>query len=306
MAEAKDFTQPIIEVAGDIAGKVSARVLFAYADAVGDLVQFAKSVKSPTKLVLITRQPDDAGRCAKTKAQLLDVPNFSLTRMGQIKVATLMAFSQGLLTAGDVFVFLTGASGHGIDTLVVMEVGQEYELFQSVDQPKLTEHIKRVVFQRALTLLLELAHEGREGKSIGTLFVLGDQREVQKYCQQNIINPFKGYPEKQRNILDDNMRETIKEFAYIDGAFVVKGNGTIVSAGTTLLPAATADPLPAGLGTRHATAAAITANTKSVAMTLSESTQTIRIWRRGRMITEIEKAARAPANRPQSPDATLL
>lgn len=302
MAEANDFTQPIIEVAGDVAGKVSARVLFAFVDAVDDLEQFAKSIKSPTKLVLITRQPEDAERVTKSKAQLLEVPNFSLTRMGQIKVATLMAFSQGLLTAGDVFVFLTGVSGHGIDTLVIMEVGQEYELFQSVDQPKLTEHIKRVVFQRVLTLLLELAHEGREGKSIGTLFVLGDQREVMKYCQQNIINPFKGYPEKQRNILDENMRETIKEFAYIDGAFVVKGNGTIVSAGTTLMPAALADPLPAGLGTRHATAAAITANTKSVALTLSESTQTIRIWRRGRMITEIERASRTPSGNSNSGD----
>ncbi len=300
VAEPKDFTKPIIEVAGSIAAKVSARVLFTYADAVDNLGQFAKSIKAPTELVLITRQPEDANRVADTKAKTLEVPNFSLTRMGQIKVATLMAFSQGVLTAGDVFVFLTGVTGQGIDTLVVMEVGQEYELFQSVDQPKLTEHIKRVVFQRVLTLLLELAHEGREGKSIGTLFVLGDHREVQKYCQQNIINPFKGYPEKQRNILDESMRETVKEFSYIDGAFVVKGNGTIVSAGTTLMPAVMSESLPAGLGTRHATAAAITAATKSVALTLSESSQTIRIWRRGRMITEIEKAPRSPDNRATS------
>jgi diadenylate cyclase len=290
----KDFSGPITTAAGAIAKSVSARALMAYADAVDDLDRLSAAIEPPTELVIVTRDARDALRIKDHDIKHLEVPNFNLTRMGQIKMATLMAFSQGMLRTGDVFVFLAGVVGQGPDTLVVMEVGQEYELFQSVGQPKLTEHIRRVVFERALTLMLELANEGREGKPVGTLLVIGDHREVQKYCQQNIINPFKGYAEKTRNILDDRMRETVKEFAYIDGAFVLKGNGTIMSAGTTLVPTMSGEPLPQGLGTRHASAAAITAATKSIAMTLSESTGTIRIWRRGRMITEIEKAPRAP------------
>ena len=120
--------------------------------------------------------------------------------------------------------------------------------------------------------------------------VAGDYREVQKYCQQNIINPFKGYVEKERNILDDRMKDTVKEFSAIDGAFVLKGNGVIVSAGTTLRPTLAGEEVPKGLGSRHAVAAAITANTKSIAITVSESTTApVLIWR---MPRSPEKGAR--------------
>jgi DNA integrity scanning protein DisA with diadenylate cyclase activity len=206
----------------------------------------------------------------------------------------LLAFSQRMLKAQQSLVFITGVQGRPLDTLGVMQVGEESELFQTVDQPELTEHIRRIVFRRVLTLSLELAAEGREGKPVGALFVIGDDKEVLRLSDQNILNPVAGYPEKQRNILDERMAQTIKEFSTIDGAFVVRGNGVIVSAGTTLRPILSGQPLPQGLGARHAAAAAITASTQSIAITLSESDGTVRVWRRGEMITEIEKS-RAPA-----------
>lgn len=284
----------------------SARTLMVYADAIPNLDHLVGAVKPPTELVVVTRSESDVARINERGIKQLAVPVFNLTRMGQIKMATLMAFSQGMLKGGDVFVFVTGVIGEQIDTLVVMEVGHEYELFQSVGQPKITEHIRRVVFQRVLTLALEIAHEGREGKPIGTLIVVGDYREVQKQCQQNIINPFKGYREKERNVLDERMRDTFKEFAHIDGAFVIKGNGVIMSAGTTLGPNVAGTSMPQGLGARHAAAASITAATKSIALTVSESTGAIRIWRRGKMITEIEKAPPSPkhTSTPQTNEPT--
>jgi diadenylate cyclase len=287
-----DFAGPIVKAAVDVAKAASARVLFVYVSAVDDLAALQAAVKSPTKLILVCRDPQEELRAKDVSAQSLTVPAFSLTRMGQIKMATLMAFSQQLLKAGDVFVFLAGVIGHGIDTLVTMRVGEEYELFQSVGQPTLTERIKPAVFQRVLTLALELAHEGREGKPVGALFVVGDNREVQKYCVESRINPFKGYMEKERNVLDDSMSETVKEMAKLDGAFVLKGNGVIVSGGTTLRPAIAGDDLPQGLGARHNAAGAITASTKSISISLSESTGTVRVWRLGTMITEIEKSPR--------------
>jgi DNA integrity scanning protein DisA with diadenylate cyclase activity len=149
------------------------------------------------------------------------------------------------------------------------------------------------VFEKALRLALELAYEGREGKPVGALFVVGDHREVEKYCLPGRINPFRGYTEKERNILDDSIDDSIKEIAKMDGAFVVKGNGVIVSACVTLRPAIAGERLPQGLGARHAAAAAITASTKSIAITLSESTGAVRVWRRGEMITELEKSTRS-------------
>ncbi len=288
-----DIAGPLLEAATEVAKAVSADVVFAYANAVDDLEALKKAVKSPTRLVLACRDDHDKQRAKLVGAKTMSVPAFNLTRMGQIKMATLIAFTQEVLKAGDVFVFLTGVAGKGIDSLVTMRVGQEYELFQTVGQPKLTEHIRRPVFERVLKIMLELAHEGREGKSVGTMFVVGDHRHVQKYCHEGRINPFKGYTEKERNILDDSMSDVVKEIAKLDGAFVVKGTGVIVSACATVRTAGTGDPLPQGFGTRHAAAAAITACTKCIAITLSESTGDVRVWRRGEMITEIEKLSRS-------------
>jgi diadenylate cyclase len=288
-----DFAGPIMAAAVDVAVAVKARVLFVYVGALNDIEALKASLNAPTKLILVCRDDQDEQRAKEASVEFLTVPSFDLTRMGQIKMATLIAFSQGMLKAGDVFVFLSGLTGRDVDTLVTMRVGGEYEIFQSVGQPKLTEHIKRAVFEKVLRIALELAHEGREGKPVGALFVIGNHRDVEKSSQEGRINPFKGYTEKERNILDDAIKETVKEIAKLDGAFIIKGNGVIVSACGVLRPAMAGDDLHQGLGARHAAAAAITASTKSIAITLSESTGDVRVWRRGTMITEIEKAPQA-------------
>lgn len=293
MSKEQEFASAIIDAAATVAKNVSARALFVYVDAVPDIHALQAAVQPPTKLILVCRDADDELRAKDQDAMCMNVPPFNLTRMGQIKMATLIAFSQQLLRAGDVFVFLTGVVGRGLDTLVVTQVGEEYELFQSVGQPKLTEHIRRPVFERVLRIALELAHEGREGKPVGSIFVVGDHREVLRLSQEGRINPFRGYTEKERNILDDGMAETVKEIAKLDGAFIIKGNGVILSACAILRANVAPDALPQGLGSRHTSAAAITSATKSIAITLSESTGDVRIWRLGQMITEIEKSSRS-------------
>lgn len=290
MSKEQEFAAAVIQAGAAVAKQVSAKALLVYVDAVGDIRALQEAVQPPTQLILVCRDPDDQLRAKDQGATCMSVPPFNLTRMGQIKMATLIAFSQQMLRAGDVFVFLTGVVGRGLDTLVVTQVGEEYELFQSVGQPQLTEHIRRPVFERVLRIALELAHEGREGKPVGAIFVIGDHRAVLQLSQEGRINPFRGYTEKERNILDDQMVETVKEIAKLDGAFIIKGNGVIVSACTLLRPNVAPDSLPQGLGSRHAVAAAITRSTKSIAITLSESTGDVRVWRLGQMITEIEKS----------------
>ncbi len=287
-----DIAGPIIKAAADVAKATAAETLFAYIGALDDLEAVKKTMPAKTKLVLVCRDVQEEQRAADHSIEAMVVPAFNLTRMGQIKMATMLAFSKQIIKSGDVLVFLSGVIGHSVDTLVTMKVGDEYEIFQSVGQPELTEHIRPAVFERVLTLALELAHEGREGKPVGTIFVVGSHREVLKYCQEGRINPFKGYTERERNIMDESMRDTVKEIAKLDGAFIIKGNGVILSGGTTLRPALAGECLPQEFGTRHAAAAAITATTKCLAISLSESTGTVRVWRRGAMITEIERSSR--------------
>ncbi|RME36449.1 MAG: hypothetical protein D6788_11575, partial [Planctomycetota bacterium] len=135
-----------------------------------------------------------------------------------------------------------------------------------------------------------LGSEGREGKPVGTLFVVGDAEGVRPLTRQLILNPFQGYPESQRNILDPNLTETVKELATIDGAFVIRGDGVIESAGTYLKAAGQTEfELPQGLGARHQAAAAITHLTRAIGVTVSESTGTVTVFRGGLMVAELEK-----------------
>jgi diadenylate cyclase len=298
-AEKKEASCPLstscimLQAALEVIAKSKLRILMLYVDGLENIDELEMiDFQGRLQVILIVRGTEAEARARQYTDKVVHLPAVRLTRTGQIKMAVMLSFSKRLLNPNDQFVFLTGLSQGQLDTMMVMAVGREYEMFQSVDQPPLTEHIQRAVFERVLNMSLELAAEGREGQPVGAIFVLGDSTEVLNNCRQNIINPFKGYPERERNILDAQMTETVKEFSAIDGAFVIKGTGVIMSAGTYLLPKLMPEELPQGLGARHVAGAAITLATKSIAITISESTGTLRIWRKGKMITEIEKANR--------------
>jgi diadenylate cyclase len=107
--------------------------------------------------------------------------------------------------------------------------------------------------------------------------------------RQMIMNPFSGYPEDERNILNPDLEETIKEFSAIDGAFIIKGSGVIVTAGRHLSAALESKDFPPGLGSRHIAAAGITNVTKAVAMVISESSGNVSVFKNGKLFVTIEK-----------------
>jgi DNA integrity scanning protein DisA with diadenylate cyclase activity len=213
-----------------------------------------------------------------------------MTRAAQFKSSLLVCLARKVLRQGDRVVYLGGAEGSGaIDTAFVFDVGTVPELFSLEDAAALAGDIAPDVFERVLTLATELAIEGREGRPVGALFVVGDSNRVLSQSRSLVLNPFQGHPESQRNILDPALDETIKEFAALDGAFVVREDGVVLAAGTHLLPCAPYSQLPGGLGTRHAAAAGITASTRALAVCVSQSTGTVAIFRSGRLVTNLQR-----------------
>ena len=73
-----------------------------------------------------------------------------------------------------------------------------------------------------------------------------------------------------------------------DGAFIVNPDGTVEAANRYVDAPATNITLSKGLGARHWAAAAITRTTKSVAVAVSESNGTVRIFQNGEVILRIE------------------
>ena len=289
----KTLTRSLVRHSHAIARETGARVILLHADVIEEDEELSSLIEDVNfRVILVSRRSQFAAPEAwRDCCKVVHVPDIAMTRTGQIKVATLIAAAERLIQAGDRIVCLTGLDRSGaIDTVMVLEMGKEIELFSAMTADPLPADVEPAVFERVLTMSSELGAEGREGRPVGTLFVIGDTDRVLAQSHQLVINPFRGYSESELNILDPKLEETIKEFAAIDGAFIVRGDGVVLAAGRYLAPLGKLEePLPQGLGTRHEAGASITATTEAVALCVSQSTGTVSIFKRGRLITDIQK-----------------
>ena len=274
-----------------MAKKVEANAVLFYMDSTKDLAPFSR-IRTDAKLILLTKRKDCVEKAAEMSINAVMLPDVKLTRVGYLKIGFLAAISKGLVKDGDVIVCVGGVPEQGyMDTIMLVEAGQETELFGGGEVIAFPAGIPPEVFETLLDLVLELANEGREGKPVGSIFVLGDHERVLELSYQLVFNPFQGHPEEALRLHSAEVKETLKEFSAIDGAFVVRQDGVVLAAGRYLNVGYQGDPLPQGLGARHAAAAAITQATDSLALVISESTGKVTIFRGGRILSEIEKSA---------------
>ena len=273
-----------------VAEEVKATALLLHADAVGSL-RFLEDIPSEVKLILVTSrdvQPREGG--APSSAPTLRVPFPALKRSDQVELALLFAVSRGLLSRGDTVVSLSGVPNSGsLDSLLVIDIGREFPTVLANPTATPLGDVEPQVLEKVLQSATDIAREGREGRPVGTTFVVGDYERVLPSCRQMVINPFRGYREEEKNILDPSLGETVKEFSTIDGAFILRGNGEIMSAGTFLRPEKSAVNLPSGLGARHAAAAALTSFTASIAVVVSQSTGSVTLFKGGGLLMSLER-----------------
>jgi DNA integrity scanning protein DisA with diadenylate cyclase activity len=126
------------------------------------------------------------------------------------------------------------------------------------------------------------------------MFVVGDTRKVMATSRPVGFDPAKGYNRTDRNLADPRVREGIKEIAQLDGAIIVSADG-VVQAACRYVDSSAADvTLSKGLGARHWAAAAISRATNAVAVTVSQSNGTVRIFQSGETVLRIEPFHRRP------------
>lgn len=148
------------------------------------------------------------------------------------------------------------------------------------------QNIRRDVMLELVDLAIEIAREGREGRKIGTLFVIGDADELVRLSRCLILDPLLGHPKAQKKLNDPNLRETVKELAQLDGGFIVSADGYVLSAARYFNVASLDFDLLLGLGTRHIAAASISQQTEALAVVVSESS-IVRIFSHGELTAEI-------------------
>ncbi|MCS7121208.1 MAG: diadenylate cyclase [Archaeoglobaceae archaeon] len=150
------------------------------------------------------------------------------------------------------------------------------------------ERVDPEAFRSVLRVAMNLAFKGREGKKIGTAFIMGDVEEVLNRSTQLVLNPFFGHKESDRDIKNPEIWESVMEFAQIDGVFVLDEKGIIVSAGRYIEVPSKNLNFNLGLGGRHLACAAITKETKAIAIVVSETGGDIRVYKDGEEILKVQ------------------
>jgi len=181
------------------------------------------------------------------------------------------------------------------DSISVVNLSEHLERLSGRDLRQLESRVPLKTLKTVVDLAVDVGWEGREGNPIGTLFVVGDTRKVMTMSRPAGFDPVKGYQRKERTLFDSKVREGIKEIAQLDGAIIVASDGTVEAAARYLESSSTATlSLSPGLGARHWAAAAISRMTSAIAITVSQSSGTVRIFQNGEVALRIEARQRRP------------
>ncbi len=294
----KRTNQTLLQAALRIAKSTKAKAVLLFLDPLGELPDL--DVPKGCALLLVTRKSKDELENLfpdglPASRPVVTLPKIDMTRMGLMKMAVVLAISNRLIDLGDKIVFVAGHPElNSLDAILYLDTAKESEVLTTQGVADISENVNPEVFQTSLTIALELASRGREGKPVGTIFVIGDEEKVLQLSKQMIINPFKGYSDDERNLLNPGLKETLREFSALDGAFVIRRDGLVLTAGRYLGAASDEATIPRGLGSRHIAAAGITAMTQAIAIVISESTGDVRIFKSGKILMEIEKPIRVP------------
>jgi hypothetical protein len=128
-------------------------------------------------------------------------------------------------------------------------------------------------------LILELAREIAKQKK-GSMFVIAEESKIKKYYELLYSKLIEGY-----YINESGINKVIEKLATLDGAVIITPKGKLVAYGAKLKKSKTIH----GFGTRHATAAGITATIKdSTAIIVSEESNLIRVFKNGMLKLEMD------------------
>jgi len=143
------------------------------------------------------------------------------------------------------------------------------------------------VLETVIEIAVGIARQSIDGARMGALFVVGDEEEVLKKSKPLILDPLINYPKEVKDIRDANVQGTIDELAKLDGAFVISGDGYVLSAARYIEASSRNIDLPMGFGSRHMAAASISKETDATAVVVSASDGVVRVFDDGELVGEI-------------------
>ena len=254
-----------------------------------DWDSFKKLVTKKTKILVAADEQEiiDSANEAELETVFLTTPDAPV--YDKLTQALLTAVANEQLPPGaEVIATYSGFEAGVVDSFSFVRLEEHLNRLTARDLRSLETNVPLKTLKLVVDLAVSIGREGREGKPVGTLIVVGDSRKVLAASQSIGFDPVKGYNRKERNLHDHRIREAIKEIAILDGAIVVSADGTVEASCRHLNASTELVTLSKGLGTRHWAAAGITKATNAIAVAVSESSGTVRLFQNGEVLLRIE------------------
>lgn len=240
-----------------------------------------KNILEIDLIVATNKQPmhDDLMELGIKVKNMKESPLNSINILEQVQNLLLGSCIEGMISINDrvlclVYTDIEAIINFNVANVALMHLKEE-----------IGNRIDMRILETILNLAYEIAREGREGRNVGSLFVIGDSENVLKHSRPLILNPFKGHSEDTRNVLTKENWETIKELAQLDGAFLINKDGIAIATGR-YIGVSWDIYLQGGLGGRHLAAASVSKTTKAIAITVSAS-GVIRVFKDGSDIFKV-------------------
>ncbi|MEM3402061.1 MAG: diadenylate cyclase [Candidatus Hadarchaeales archaeon] len=244
------------------------------------LLDFFDGEKNLPKIIVATTQeikqpPEGKG------IEVIRVPAWKPGYTARIAQAVAHALKKNYVKKGQRFVCLIGdGMPETLNTMICHEITGEEKALEEFMDPAL---------EATIELAIEISNTTLEGKPLGAAFVIGEAERILQFSTPLMINPYENY---KANIQDRKEWDLLKKYAAFDGAFVIDTDGRIRAAHCKLEADRKVD-IPKGLGTRHHAVAAMSLATNSVGVTVSQEDRKIRIFKKGKIIAQIDPTKRS-------------
>lgn len=240
-------------------------------------------------IVLVIPNNQSIPDCVINKKTIIHTWSGNQTRFSRVKYAFMQAVLQQVIQPDYKVVCVLGPWGKDhLDTITVHDLSLSWsEEFPFDPRSLITKKFFHTVIA-VIDIALDIGALGREGKPVGTTFIIGNVEQIMNSSHQAIFNPFKGYPKEIREINSSEVVESIKELAQLDGAFVISGKGIVEAAGRHLDAVSSVTQQFKGFGSRHRAAASITMHSEAIAVVVSQSSGRVTIFDEGKIIAALD------------------
>ncbi|MEM7456993.1 MAG: diadenylate cyclase [Planctomycetota bacterium] len=253
-----------------------------------------KSSSSPVSLLLATPEEELAESAREAGLTACVLESAAASVQDQLTQAVLASVAEESLRPGSTVVAIySGFDATAIDSISVVRLSERLGRLTARDLKKLKTKVPLDTLRTVVDLAVQIGRDGREGSPVGTMFVVGDHRKVLENSRPGGFDVVKGYTRKERSIHKSAVREGIKEIAQLDGMFVVAADGTIEASSRIIDTQPVEITMTTGLGSRHFAGAAISKTTKAIAVVVSQTSGTVRIFQNGEVVLRIEPLERA-------------